>query len=204
MAASMRALSVPALLVAAALSAATSRTPGGTLPSVPHTQRTASGACVVAGGTAGYPFGRAPLVVHPHPRGVAAVWLPGLDATDCAAASTVGGAALASRLAADLAAAPTVAPGAYSCPVDDGTSVRVSFLFARRPDQTLHVSLSGCAWVTARGTVARAVTARLRRDLVAIAPAAWRAALQPAAAADAPRCPVPPLRCVATTGSTPT
>lgn len=170
-------MAVAAPLGPSAASAATSRPPSGFLPSVPSTHRTAAGVCVVTGGTQGFPAGRASLEIRSRPVGVAAVWLPGLNSTACEAVLTQGGTALARRLAADIARAPYVRPGTYSCPMTDGTSVRVSFIFPTGSSQTVHVALTGCAWITSRSTRARALTAATRRDLSAIAPPAWRSYL---------------------------
>jgi hypothetical protein len=166
-------ISAPAPTVAGA-AGARPIPPGNLTPGVPTSHRTVGGTCVVNGGTQGFAFENAALAVRSHPTRVAAVWLPGLNTTSCKVALTHGGATVARRLAADIAGAVYVRPGSFSCPMTDGTSVRLSFLFRTGPYQTVHVALDGCAWVTSRGTKARAVTAALRRDLLTITPAAWR------------------------------
>lgn len=179
----LRSVAIVAVVAAAALSgpsaasAAPSRPPSGFLPPVPSTHRTAAGGCVVDGGTQGFPIGRAKLEIRSRPVGAAAVWLPGLNSTACEAVLTQGGTALARRLAADVARAPYIPPGTYSCPMSDGTSVRVSFIFLTGSSQTVGIALNGCAGITSRACRARALTAALRRDLSAIAPPAWRSYL---------------------------
>jgi hypothetical protein len=138
------------------------------------------GGCGVAGATGdGRVASKAPLVrVDPTPHGVVGVWLPGLNQRPCEAVLTRSGMDVATRLAADIAAAPAMSPGRYVCPHDDASAVELTFTYIwfGGPDphpgmgERATVKLSGCASITAPGRSARRLTDELRADLAAIAP----------------------------------
>jgi len=142
-------------------------------PTAPKTHRDSSGACLVSGGTQGYPLGNRPLLVGAHPTGVAVVWLPGLNATTCKATVTVGTSKVADDLALDIDQAPLANPGVV-CPNDDGSAAVLYVTFKIAPTEMIHISLDGCGWITMRGTAGRMKTAQLASNLLPLAPPMWR------------------------------
>lgn len=165
-----------ALWVAPAAGAAPTTTT--TLPPLPATQRNSQGICTVKGGTEASSIapGSPPLTVSASTDGVVALWLPGLDWSQCQAAHGYGGPAAARALASAIDLAPVVKPGAvYHCPMDDGTAARLSFEGPHGGvTVVVDVELSGCRFVTAKGRAARMWTKRLRTALLLLAPTAWQ------------------------------
>lgn len=113
--------------------------------------------------------------VDPDPVGVTAVWLPGLGAEPCRAVLATHGAPVATRLAADIRAAPRFLPGARSCPLDEGSEVDLYFHYRSGGDERVRAKLSGCTAISAPGRYLRRSTDEIRRDLASIIPPAWRA-----------------------------
>jgi hypothetical protein len=60
-------------------------------------------------------------------------------------------------------------PGTYSCPLDRGNAVDLSFRYEDGTTQIVHVELSGCS-VASNGKRIDWIDARLRRFLARIAP----------------------------------
>jgi hypothetical protein len=113
--------------------------------------------------------------VDPHPAGVIAVWLPGMNEHPCRAALTRGNSELARRLAKDIAKAPKWPSGAYNCPSDDGTRAELYFQQPEHAEAELvDVDLAGCKGLDAPGRVARQMTEEFSHDLASIAPVPWR------------------------------
>ena len=117
--------------------------------------------------------GRHPAVtVDAHPSGVRAVWYPGLNWKDCREAVTHAGAALAGRLATDIRRAKPYPDGAYACPADSGREAVLFFTYPHRSRaETVTVTLTGCAGITASGDRPTLRPGRVIHDLRALAPA---------------------------------
>jgi hypothetical protein len=116
-----------------------------------------------------------PLVwVHAHPTGFVAIWIPGLNAKRCVARRTTSGAHLAERLAAAIRHAKPFPNEPLPCPYDDGTSVRVYFIYSHGGDEYAEVALAGCRPISAPGRASRWSDAAVERPLHKAAPPAWR------------------------------
>ena len=114
------------------------------------------------------------LTVAPDPRGVTAVWIPGL-AEPCRPVVTHGNQRVASALADDIRNAPNSPLGIFNCPLDTGRRVRLYFAYGdHQPGERADVSLSGCEGISAPGRSGLTATAALGRDLLVIAPLPWR------------------------------
>jgi hypothetical protein len=108
--------------------------------------------------------------VDADPVGVTAIWLPGLNQHPCRWSAAVGGATVAQRLAADIAAAPRFLSGTF-CPMDDGSAVDLYFRYADRRGLTdVTVGLRGCRVVRVPGGPDLRATPTLLRDIALLAP----------------------------------
>jgi hypothetical protein len=67
----------------------------------------------------------------------------------------------------------------YMCPDDDGTGVRLYFMYAEAATRRIDADLSGCSWITTPGDGTRASTPTFREDMSTLAPLPWRAYLAP-------------------------
>ena len=137
--------------------------------------------CVLFGNSSiSSPPGTTSPSVLAHPSAVAVVWLPGLNSRACKAVLTRGNAHIGSTLASDIDGARVV-PNAetYMCPDDDGTGVRLYFMYAHGATRRIDADLSGCSWITAPVDGTRASTPRFREDMSTLAPLPWRAYLAP-------------------------
>jgi hypothetical protein len=154
--------------------AATGAPVRGVLPSITPTVQVRSGACWTSGASTRQQGGGL-VAVGPHSTGVVAVWVPGLNQRPCRAVITRVTKESAGLLAADILSAPKVPPGRFSCPMDDGTHVRLYFTYsgAAEPER-VDVALTGCTDISAPDRAARRVTGQLARDLAPFAPMPWR------------------------------
>jgi hypothetical protein len=143
-----------------------------------------NGVCLVSGAPSVVP-GTAALVVAPRPTGLKILWLPGLNSTTCAIATTHAGPSTAATLARAITHAPAVPTGAViNCPNDDGTRALISFTYAqRRSAPHLVVALGGCQFISQSGKEQRTTTSAVRDKLADLAPCGWRTYF----AADSPR-----------------
>jgi hypothetical protein len=166
--------SVLAVIGALAVVSAACGTTDQPLPAKPIAE-VSSHDCTVASGGATGPH----LTVDPDPRGVTAVWIPGLEEA-CHPVVTHGNQQMASALADDIRNAPNSPLGIFNCPLDTGQRVRLYFAYgSHQPGERADISLSGCEGITAPGRSGRTATAALGRDLLAIAPPFWRKDLAP-------------------------
>jgi hypothetical protein len=102
------------------------------------------------------PPGSGVVTISPDSTSVTALWLPGLDPSDCQAAITRGGRALAVELAAALDGEPAVGTGIYACPLDNGSSVVLYFGYGEgRASEAVSVALSGCRFISDPGRKSR-------------------------------------------------
>jgi hypothetical protein len=133
-----------------------------------------NGVCEVAGDTPD-PTGRQPLVVAPRPTGVTVIWLPGLDSKSCTAATSHGGAGTAVRLARAIDHARTISAHAvFNCPNDDGTAAWLTFSYAgHKSSARIDLSLSGCRFMNAPGTLRRSMSVGVSTALSSLAPCPW-------------------------------
>ncbi len=111
--------------------------------------------------------------VSANPSAVTVTWLPGLNATDCATATTQIAAADAVTLARDIMSAPAYPSGTLNCPQDDGAGLELVFHYAGRADEELLVNLAGCSMLAAPQRSGRQLTDVVRHDLAASVPAGW-------------------------------
>jgi hypothetical protein len=141
-----------------------------------------NGVCVVSGAPSVVPK-KAALVVPRHPTGAAILWLPGLNSTTCAIATTHLGAAPAAALARAITRAPAISNGArFNCAADDGTGASITFTYAQhRLAPSLTVDLSGCRSISQSGKKSRSMTTDVSRALARRAPCPWRTDLVDAA-----------------------
>jgi hypothetical protein len=96
------------------------------------------------------------VTISPDSTSVTALWLPGLDASDCRGTTTRGARALAVELAAALDGEPAVGTGIYACPLDNGSSVVLYFGYGtRRASEAVTVALSGCRFISDPGRKSR-------------------------------------------------
>jgi hypothetical protein len=121
------------------------------------------------------------VTISPNPTSVTALWLPGLDPSDCRAVITRGGSALAVELATALDDEPAVGTGIYACPLDDGSSVALYFGYDEgRSSQFVTVALSGCRFVSDPGRKPRwwlkpgPTPLSFGKILATLAPNPWR------------------------------
>jgi hypothetical protein len=150
---------------------ATATAPAALSPSA-HLEK---GVCLVSGAPS-VVAGTAALVVAPHPTGVKILWLPGLDSTACAIATTHAGASTAAALGRAITHAPAVSnAAAHFCPEDDGTRVVISFTYPHNQSGTrLVVDLGGCRFIGQSGREQRSTTPFVSEKLAALAPCGWR------------------------------
>jgi len=111
------------------------------------------------------------VAVDPHPEGLTAFWIPGLNKRPCQVRSGKYSAAVAARLAADLRKSQQFPDGNVNCPSDDGTAVNLYFAYGSgHPTEYAHVALTGCTAVSAPGRIGRIASTDLTSDLADIAP----------------------------------
>ena len=130
--------------------------------------------CMVPGRGDRGPVGHPLATVDPHPSAVTLVWLPGLNQRPCHSERASYGPQLAGRLADDVDRAPAFPPGAFSCPMDDGSSLDLYFAYPgtdRR--EYVRVDLTGCSAISAPGRAVRRSTEELHRDLAPLVPSDW-------------------------------
>ncbi len=94
----------------------------------------------------------------------ALVWHPGVNSGGPDLRSSADGVA-ATHLAELVNEAPDVPGGRLHCPADFGSQVQVTFHAARRHDQHVTISLTGCA-----GPTGRVMSEALGEDLDRLAP----------------------------------
>ena len=168
------ALLVPLMAIHSAAAEAAAAVPATQAPHAPsaHLQ---NGECLVSGAPS-IIAGSQPLIVAPHPTGVKILWLPGLNSTACAIATTHGGISTAAALARAISHAPAVSNGPERfCPEDDNARVSISFTYARhRSAPPLFVSLDGCRLISQADREQRSTTPAVSDKLAALAPCGWR------------------------------
>lgn len=130
-----------------------------------------NGVCLVSQTSEQPQHGR--VTVAADPSSATALWLPGLNSTQCASASTPISRADARRLAEDIRSAPPVPPGIRHCPADDAATVSIRFAYPGEADEEVIAHLAGCTSLTAPGRSPRQLTPEVRRDLAPGAPPEW-------------------------------
>lgn len=118
------------------------------------------------------------VTVDPHPKGLTAIWIPGLNQRPCRTARIQYGTSVATTLAQDIRTAPKFPEGTFNCPNDDASAVDLYFSYgAGQRSEYVWVGLRGCTSIGAPGRAVRRATDHLLRDLAKAAPEPWRAAL---------------------------
>lgn len=150
-----------------------------TAPDTAPTSSVVNGTCTTSGVSTPPPStSTEPLMwVDPNPTSVTAIWLPGLNSTDCHAQRTVSDATLAGQVATAIEHAKAFPTGALPCPFDDNTSVRLYFGYSSGSDGYADVSLSGCRPVSAPDRASRWGDTQIDTALSPAAPPAWQSYL---------------------------
>ena len=113
------------------------------------------------------------VTVDDNPVTVTTIWFPGMNVHPCRTHRSVGGTAVARRLATDIRHAPKVPSGTFSCPADVGVGVLLTFGYQHSRDELVYIDFTGCGGISATDRYGREMTDTARGDLRSIAPPGW-------------------------------
>lgn len=97
--------------------------------------------------------------VDEHPTGAVVLWVPGINAKPCQMFLTRLDSQQAGVLAQAVRTAGAGLHGVVNCPMDDGSSATVYFIYPDRPlAEVVRFELSGCGGLSAPGRTSRTIS----------------------------------------------